>query len=98
HSAILIRSKGIPVIFGVHNLCESINEESWIAIDGETGEVIVGYDSDIEKSINQKRAKYDEQMAHYATQYQVKPQFDGMEIRLLANVSSVDQIHDAIKY
>jgi len=97
HSAILIRSKEIPVIFGVHNLCKSINEESWIAINGETGEVFVGYDSDIERSITEKRAKYNEQMAYYSTQVQVKPQFDGKEICLLANVSSVEQILDAMK-
>lgn len=98
HSAILIRSKGIPVIFGVHGLCSSINDDSWITVNGESGEVFIGYDSDLEKSINQKKAEYDEKMNYYATQVHVKPQFDGNEIRLLANVSSVDQIHDSIKY
>lgn len=97
HSAILIRSKGIPVVFGVHDLCSSLDDESWISINGETGEVFVGYDSEMEKSINQKKALHDERMAYYATQVHIKPVFGDNVVHLLANVSSVEQIHDAIK-
>lgn len=97
HSAILIRSKGIPVVFGTHGLCTSIDDDSWIAINGETGEVYAGYDSEVDKSITQKKAQYVEKMAYYATQVHVNPQFNGDKVHLLANVSSADQIPEAIK-
>lgn len=98
HSAILIRSKGIPVVFGAHDLCTSINDESWITINGDTGEIFVGYDADLEKSINLKKTHHDKRMAYFATQIHVKPMFGVNEVHLLANVSSVDQIHEAIRY
>lgn len=97
HSAILIRSKGIPVVFGIRDLCDSIQNETWIAIDGDSGDVFVGYDPDIDASIKEKKSRYDKQMEYYASQVKEKPYFSGEQVHLLANVSSVEQIHDAIK-
>lgn len=97
HSAILIRAKGIPVVFGIRDLCDSIQNETWIAIDGDFGDVFVGYDSDVDALINEKKALYDKQMEYYASQVKEKPYFSGDEVHLLANVSSVEQIHEAIK-
>ncbi len=98
HSAILIRSKGIPVIFGIRDICDTVDTETWIAINGESGEVFVGYDADIESSIHEKKVLYDEQLKYYASQVDSIPLYMDAPVHLLANVSGVDQILDAIRH
>jgi phosphotransferase system enzyme I (PtsI) len=97
HSAILVRSKGIPVVFGIRNLCDAVPNDAWIAIDGGSGEVFVGYDSKVDESIQKQRSLYEQKMPYFASQVGVKSEFMGEQVHLLANVSSVDQIQDAMK-
>jgi phosphoenolpyruvate-protein phosphotransferase (PTS system enzyme I) len=97
HSAILVRSKGIPAVFGIRNLCSNIDKRSWIAIDGETGDVHVGFDPVVEKSIISKIQLHSGQQAYFASQVNVPAIFEGKPVELLANVSSAEQIQKALQ-
>jgi len=98
HSAILVRSKGIPVLFGVKNLCDVLQESDWVAMDAEKGLVQVGYSAELEDEIKRKRSAYDQRSAYYARHYDDDALFGSGLVQLLANVSSPLEIPDAMKY
>jgi phosphoenolpyruvate-protein phosphotransferase len=98
HSAILVRSKGIPVIFGVKKLCDVLKESDWVAMDAEKGVVQVGYSAELEDEIKVKRSAFDQRSSTYASHYDDEALFGTHLVQLLANVSTPSEIPDALKY
>jgi len=93
HTAILARSLHLPLIVGVADAVQRINDGDILLIDGGTGEIIIAPDTA-------------EVHAHHACQQQqarapaalpARPAYtlDGHPIQLYANADSVEDAHDA---
>ena len=98
HAAILARALGIPAVTGVREILDACTPGDAIAVDGETGRVILHIEG-------QAQADY----LHHARRYglalnearrmtgQSIDTLDGVEITLLANVDRVEDIDVAVE-
>ncbi|MEX1127519.1 MAG: phosphoenolpyruvate--protein phosphotransferase [Vicinamibacterales bacterium] len=91
HTAILARSLRIPAVAGLRNASALIAPGSTVAIDGASGEVIVDPD---EAAMTQIRARERTRIVYQQSldEYRRLPAVtaDGVQIRLEANIESVD--------
>lgn len=98
HSAILLKGKGIPAVFGVEDLFETLSEGELVIVDGTKGIVYTGNSDAFIARMNRSRSNHLRRIKkferHYKTLCHVA---DGSRIYLLANISSPDQIEDAIR-
>ena len=96
HTAILARSIRIPAVAGLRNASALIAPGSLLAVDGSTGEVIVGPD---EATVAQfqvrgrRRAKFEESLDEFRRLPGITA--DGVLIRLEANIESPDDAQRA---
>lgn len=98
HCAILARATGIPAIFGVGKLLEKVDEGEVVVVDGSAGVAVVRPD---ESTLE----KYREKSKHFQVKRQELELFrdlltrsgSGDTVQLMANISSVGQIHTAIE-
>ncbi len=96
HSAILIRTLGIPMVVGAGAILSTLKPDSLVAIDGATGEVWI--DPAPEELISIKiRQKQLESNRPALERWRNQPgaSLDGERIEVLANVSSVADAHEA---
>lgn len=98
HSAILIRSKGIPSIFGVKDACRTLSNSELVVVDADQGLIHRNcskpFLDEVRSRITaQSRAK------HSAVAASRSPLLapDHEPIRLLANITDPAQISDAFK-
>lgn len=93
HTAILGRSLDIPSIVALHHALEVIHENEWVIVDGIDGVVIIDPDQRILEEY-QKRAR--EYKAKKRTLNKLRNTSaitqDGVEIEILANIETVDDI------
>lgn len=98
HTAIVARSLGIPAILGVNGVLERIKDGDLIAINGQTGEVIVDPD---QKTLEFLRAKKqsEEKEAERLKELLNKPSIskDGVRVELAVNIGSVLGAEQAAK-
>ncbi|UOO81509.1 phosphoenolpyruvate--protein phosphotransferase [Uruburuella testudinis] len=93
HTAILGRSLDIPSVIGLHNARNLIREEEWVIVDGINGVLIINpddlvlaeYRRHVREYKNRKRALNKLKKSAATTE-------DGINIELLANMESVDDI------
>jgi phosphotransferase system enzyme I (PtsI) len=91
HTAILARSIRVPAVAGLRNASAQIPPGSLVAVDGTTGEVIVGPDEATVLQIRargRKRAQFEESLDEFRRLPGVTA--DGLPIRLEANIESPD--------
>jgi phosphotransferase system enzyme I (PtsI) len=91
HTAILARSIRVPAVAGLRNASVVVPPGALVAVDGSTGEVIVGPDpSTLEevKSRASKRAKFEQSLEEFRRRPAATS--DGVAIRLEANIESPD--------
>lgn len=96
HTAILARSMRIPAVVGLRNASAVISPGSVIAVDGTTGELIVGPDEEAIAQIRargRKRAELEESVDEFRRLPGVTA--DGVPIRLEANIESPDDAQRA---
>jgi len=91
HAAILARAKGIPMLAGAGESVLGIADQTVIALDGATGELVVDPSADMLSTFELRIAKRARELAaaHAAAQGAAITR-DGVTIGVLANVSSVD--------
>ena len=89
HTAILARSIRIPAVAGLHNASALIPPGATVAVDGESGDVIVDPDEAALTQIGARRRRreaYEQSLDEYRRLPAVTD--DGVEIRLEANVEA----------
>ncbi|MFA7231706.1 MAG: phosphoenolpyruvate--protein phosphotransferase [Victivallaceae bacterium] len=100
HTAILARSMQIPAIVGIsHEVCETINNNASIIIDGFTGTLIINPDA---KTIELYKLKAEEEGQFYLDlirESRLRPEtIDGFTIQLASNIEDVADIQAAKKF
>jgi multiphosphoryl transfer protein len=93
HSAILVRSLGIPTIFGATNARDKLPNANQVILDGETGEIHLDPDAHLTAIMRRKR---DQWLGIQSEANRVKNQpvstRKGEAIAVWANVSDMDHI------
>ncbi len=99
HAAILARAYGIPAVVGVGGLLAAIEAESprEVALDGETGEVVLDPDPATVGAYRERRARV-EAADRLALQEARLPAVtrDGVEVTLLANIGTPAESERAV--
>ena len=93
HTAILARSLGIPAVVGLNVATTIINGGDLLAIDGESGDVVVNPTEEVAKSFleRKRRIKF---LEREVIKYAALPAEtrDGIRVQLQANIEMVDEI------
>lgn len=102
HTAILARNMGLPAVIGAGNdFLKGLKNGAKIIVDGSTGEIFLDPDEETESALRQKQAQLTLVKAEQkkALLQQLKGQRnltkDGTEIRILANISTPEDL-DAV--
>jgi len=96
HSAILARSLHLPLIVGAHEAVAQINDGDALLVDGHSGEVIIEPDAeDLRRFKRQQRENARDRRALQKLRDAETVTRDGVEIRLLANAESREDVHQA---
>lgn len=97
HAAIIARIMGIPAVFGLNNLIDSIKNGDDIICDGNTGEVIISPDEDqlnhYKKYKENEERLYEELKKHRGFEAITK---DGTKISVCANIGTSKDIFNVI--
>jgi phosphoenolpyruvate-protein phosphotransferase len=99
HSAILARSLKIPAVVGVEGLLGRVEIGQLVAVDGESGEVIVEPDESTRTAIEQRGAAYTkraEELRQAASEPCVTA--DGKRIEVAANIDGPDALERAVDH
>jgi len=100
HSAILARTLGLPAIVGMGDgLLTNVSNDTFIVMDGRTGEVIVDPDADTVTRYKQVKAQRDShlQMLKAAAEKDAHTA-NGRRVEVAANIGEVSSAHDAIEH
>jgi len=99
HSAILARGMGIPVISGITDIFEIIENGEELLIDGITGRVIFNHDEEQKADFNQRLMEYNKDLIKARKDCQ-QPAItqNGTVISVMANVGCYEDILLALKY
>jgi phosphocarrier protein FPr len=91
HSAILLRTRGIPMVVGVDWLDESSLNGANLAMDGATGELWVAPDAQIVEMLSEREdAKRAQRQAAARSRALPSLTLDNVRIEVLANVGNVE--------
>jgi phosphotransferase system enzyme I (PtsI) len=99
HAALLARELGIPCVGGVPNLLETVHMGDFVLVNGTEGEVVINPDSQaVQRHENisnevRKRNELLEQGSHN----QRTVTLDGIEVSVMANVRSREDVELAMK-
>lgn len=91
HVCILARSKGIPVLTGVHGCTERIGDGDRVIIDGENSRVVISPDSETEKAFVSRKEK---ETSKGRILDRIHAAFPDMKV--YANAGNVDDVRAAI--
>jgi phosphotransferase system enzyme I (PtsI) len=97
HVAILARSIGVPAVVGLGNLVASLEDGVSVAVDGESGEVVVAPASDVRdrySQLSRQQSTVDERLAHLRELPAETP--DGHRVRLTANIELPVEVDEAL--
>lgn len=97
HAAILARSLGVPAIVGVSGAVSRIRAGDAIIVDGDAGAVIVGPTEATLEVYRSRRAEEERERAELTPLLDVSSETsDGLEVRLMANIGSVEEARRAV--
>jgi phosphoenolpyruvate-protein phosphotransferase (PTS system enzyme I) len=100
HAAILARAYGIPAVVGATGLLDAVRHApagSEIAIDGETGEVVIAPDAaDRGRFAQRAAARSAERARDLAEATAPARTTDGVDVTLLANIGNPDESEQAV--
>jgi phosphoenolpyruvate-protein phosphotransferase len=99
HTAILARSLGIPAVVSVPIALNSLESRTPIILDALEGVVVLEPDEAEQEAARAKRVAWLEQQSSYlALAHQPAVTLDGVQVEVAANVGSVDDVRDALRY
>ena len=98
HSAILSRALEIPAVVGLSNLPEDISDDTYILLDGESGEVII-LPTDNEKSDYENKKKNYDANKEMLKKYRELPSIskDGKKVEIAGNIGSPEDAKKVIE-
>ncbi|MDY6898995.1 MAG: phosphoenolpyruvate--protein phosphotransferase [Cyanobacteriota bacterium] len=97
HSAILARSLNIPAVVGVPSEILQIANGTLLGIDGEAGKIWIKPDTETQVELRTKQEKYQlSQEQNLAITHQPATSIDGINIGVLANISSIQDAQTAL--
>lgn len=96
HTAILSRSLGIPAVVGLEVATSMINGGDLLAINGESGEVVINPTEEVCRSFLERKRKI-KKIERGVLKYASLPAetLDGIRISLQANIEILDEISSA---
>jgi phosphoenolpyruvate-protein phosphotransferase len=96
HVAIIARSLGIPAVVGAEGLVSSVTTETLIAIDGDTGEVVLDPDKGRETEFLARAARHQARRSAASAYVGRRVRFSDRDIAVAANVGGSDDIARAV--
>ena len=98
HVAILARSLGIPAVVAVPGLLDSVRGAATVAVDGESGEIVIDPTTDDLRELADRQAlRGARDRAAAALRGRPAATTDGQRIPLLANIRSPDEAARALE-
>ncbi|MFQ3646937.1 MAG: phosphoenolpyruvate--protein phosphotransferase [Anaerolinea sp.] len=99
HTAILARSLGIPAVVSVPIALNGVESRTPIVLDALDGMVILDPDEEEQEAARAKRVAWlEQQSSHLALAHEPAVTLDGVQVEVSANVGSVDDVRDALRY
>jgi len=99
HAAILARNLGVPMIIGVLNVFDYVNDNNDIILDGYSGQIIVNPDELLLKEFKEKLKREEDRLKVFAEIKDLKSETkDGKYIKLMANIDIPKDVENAIKF
>lgn len=99
HTAILARSLGIPAVVSVPIALNGVESRTPIVLDALDGMVILDPDEAEQEAARAKRVAWlEQQSSHLALAHEPAVTLDGVQVEVSANVGSVDDVRDALRY
>ena len=93
HTAIIAKALGIPAVVGLHNFSAGLPADSLLAIDGATGEVIVGPDAGDRADFTAREGRFAAQEEKNLRAVTLPSETrDGVHIALRANLELEEEI------
>jgi phosphoenolpyruvate-protein phosphotransferase (PTS system enzyme I) len=98
HAAILARALGVPAVVGCAGLLEAVGPRSEVALDGRTGEVLVGPDP-AERERIRARVEEEERRREKLAGLRDLPgaTADGHRVELAANIGAIQHVPAAVE-
>ncbi|MBV6628140.1 MAG: phosphoenolpyruvate--protein phosphotransferase [Rivularia sp. (in: Bacteria)] len=96
HSAILARSLNIPAVVGLPSEILQIVNGTLLGIDGEAGTVWVKPDAQTQAELKAKQEKYQLSRQNLVITHRTATSIDGINIGVLANISSIQDAQTAL--
>jgi multiphosphoryl transfer protein len=97
HSVILVRAMGIPAVVGLGPALGAVADGTIVGLDGGIGRVWVEPDPERMRELEERRAEWQEaRLAALAERGRPAATRDGVRMRLLANLSRVDEAPSAV--
>ena len=97
HVAIIARSIGVPAVVGVLNLTDTAVTGALGALDGSTGELVIGPDAETQSDFA-ARARLEAEKRAAAEKFRgVRVQFDGRPVHVSANVANLADVERAVE-
>lgn len=99
HTAILARSLGIPAVVSVPIALNGVESRTPIVLDALDGMVVLDPDEAEQEAARAKRVAWlEQQSSHLALAHEPAVTLDGVQVEVSANVGSVDDVRDALRY
>ena len=97
HSALVVKSMGIPAVYDAAGACGSINDGDTVIVDGISGYVYERPDSDVVARYSAKRKEYLSDIEELKSYRNVKTVLaDGSEASVMCNTSDILSVMHAI--
>lgn len=99
HSAILVKSLGIPAVFGAQGIMETVLDNQEIILHGSDGAIFTDFDSNFRSQLEALRKEELEKAAMLARKADKKcVTADGIPVRVQANISIPEHVSHAEKF
>ncbi len=99
HTAIIARAHEIPAVVGLEDITEVVETDDFLVIDGATGVVIVNPSAATVAEYREEQRRQVAAGMHLHSMKDLPARLrDGVDLQLLANIDSPDEIDDALDY